>query len=368
MKKDLVIELLRKIQESYLSFEDVKALLNRNENLLKTIMSEENFKSIATIVNSYKNDEEALKAVKFYLSVDSDYLDDPDTPSKKALTFAFLTNQKLIKSGKVFKYVQSFLDIPDEKYKSCYETFFNLLLDDTLIKQGLNFTFAEFIIEHGYKSIPKYLEHLFTNERMLKELKTAEILNRALVITQASCQNHNNLFSMINFFIKTNLDNEEIILNCARIIGDCSQNVRQVCDLFLEYLPKHLSKCDYYFEAGKIIGTLETIIGYCVALDAILADSNFEDKNTILLLRILKDCTFEYVKDYDKYDVQYGNVTFRDRSSYSIERNIISRIIDTNYAYYYMLEKSVSDSKNNDIDVSDLSVKLTRIKDNASKA
>ena len=34
----------------------------------------------------------------------------------------------------------------------------------------LNFTFANFIIEHGYKSIPKYLEDLFTNERMLKEV------------------------------------------------------------------------------------------------------------------------------------------------------------------------------------------------------
>lgn len=33
-----------------------------------------------------------------------------------------------------------------------------------------------------------------------------------------------------------------------------------------------------------------------------------------------------------------------------------------------MLEKSVLDSKNDDINVSDLSVKLTRIKDNASKA
>ena len=152
------------------------------------------------------------------------------------------------------------------------------------------------------------------------------------------------------------------------LLGDCSQNVRQVFDLFLEYLPKHLSKCDYYFEAGKIIGTLETIIGYCVALDAILADSNFEDKNTILLLRILKDCTFEYVKDYDAYDVKYGNVTFRDRSSNSIERNIISRIIDTNYVYYYMLENSVSKDKNDDINVSDLTSKLVRIKERANKA
>lgn len=115
MKKDLVIELLRKIQESGLSFEDVKALLTRNEMLLKTIMSEENFKSIATIVNSYKNDEEALKAVKIYSSVNHDNLDDSDIPCKKTLIFALLTNKELIKSGKVFKYVQSFLDIPNEK-------------------------------------------------------------------------------------------------------------------------------------------------------------------------------------------------------------------------------------------------------------
>ena len=51
MKKDLVIELLQKIQESELSFEDAKALLTRSEKLLKTIMSEKNFKSLATIVN-----------------------------------------------------------------------------------------------------------------------------------------------------------------------------------------------------------------------------------------------------------------------------------------------------------------------------
>lgn len=366
MEKDLVIDLLRKIQESYLSFEDVKALLTRNENLLKTIMSEENFKSIATIVNSYKNDEEALKAVKIFSSVNHDNLDDSDIPCKKTLIFALLTNKELIKSGKVFKYVQSFLDIPDEKYKSCYKTFFNLLLDDTLIKQGLNFTFANFIIEHGYKSIPKYLEDLFTNERMLKELKPAEILNRALVITQASCQTHNNLSSMFEFFLLTKLDNEEMILNCARIIGDSSQVPKEICDLFLRTLPKHLSKCDYYFEAAKIIGTMVFGTGRCAAYKVIEADSNFEDKNTILLLRILNNCTFKFL-GYGKYDVQYGNVTFRS-SSDSIISDIKAKIIDTNYAYYYMLEKSVLDSKNDDINVSDLSVKLTRIKDNASKA
>ena len=47
---------------------------------------------------------------------------------------------------------------------------------------------------------------------MLKELKPAEILNRALVITQASCQTHNNLSSMFEFFLLTKLDNEEMIL------------------------------------------------------------------------------------------------------------------------------------------------------------
>ena len=366
MKKDLVIELLRRFQESGLSFEDAKALLTRSEKLLKTIMSEENFKSLATIVNSYKNDEETLKAVKFYLSVDHDNLDDSDIPCKKTLTFALLTNQKLINSGKVFKYVKSFLDIPDEKYKSCYMTFFGLLLDDTLIKQGLNFTFADFIIEHGYKSIPKYLENLFTNKDMLDKLETSEILNRALVITQASCQTHINLSSMFEFFLLTNLDNEEMILNCARIIGDSSQAPKEMCHLFLRTLPKHLSKCDYYFEAAKIIGTMESDIGRCAAYKVIEADSNFEDKNTILLLRILKNCTFKFL-GYGKYDVQYGNVTFRS-SSDSIISDIKAKIIYTNYAYYYMLEKSVLDSKNDDINVSDLSVKLTRIKDNASKA
>jgi hypothetical protein len=65
-------------------------------------------------------------------------------------------------------------------------------------------------------------------------------------------------------------------------------------------------------------------------------------------------------------NVQYGNVIFRCNGD-SIASNIISKIIDTNYAYYYMLEKSVSDSKNNDINVSDLSVKLTRIKNDATK-
>lgn len=161
------------------------------------------------------------------------------------------------------------------------------------------------------------------------------------------------------------MDNEEIILNCARIIGNSSQNSREVCDLFLEAFPKHLSKCDYYLKAGKIIGALKSNIGYCVARDAIKADSNFEDKNTILLLRILKDCSFESL-GYGYYDVHYGNVIFRCNGD-SIASNIISKIIDTNYAYYYMLEKSVSDSKNNDINVSDLSVKLTRIKNDATK-
>ena len=192
-----------------------------------------------------------------------------------------------------------------------------------------------------------------------------EILNRALVITQARFQGHRNLSSIIDFFNHTKLDNEEIILNCARIIGDCSQNPWEIYNLFLHTLPKNLSKCDYYFEAGKIIGTLKTNIGYCVARDIIEADCNFDNKNTILLLRILKNCIFDFLGD-GIYNVQYGNVIFRCNGD-SIASNIISKIIDTNYAYYYMLEKSVSDSKNNDINVSDLSVKLTRIKNDATK-
>lgn len=361
MKKDLVIDLIQKIQKSSLCFEDAKSLLNKSEELLTTILSQGDFKSNVAIVNSYKNDEDALKAIKIYLSVKPD---NQATPIKKRLTLELLTNQTLINSGKVFEYVQCFLDIPDEKYENCYIVFFNLLLDDYLITQELNFTFANFIIEHGFKSSPYYLEKLFSDEKITKQNSNI-ILNRALVITQASCQNSNNLSSMINFFSKTNLDNEEIILNCARIIGNSSKNSREVCDLFLEAFPKHLSKCDYYLKAGKIIGALKSNIGYCVARDIIEADCNFDNKNTILLLRILKNCLFDFL-GYGIYNVQYGNVIFRCNGDLIVS-NIISKIIDTNYVYYYMLEKSVSDSKNNDINVSDLSVKLTRIKNDATK-
>lgn len=362
MKKDLVIELLQKIQKSNLSIEDTKSLFNRSEKLLTTILSGGDFKSNVAIVNSYKNDEDALKAVKIYLSVDPT---NSMTPSKKRLTLKLLTNQTLINSGKVFEYVQCFLDIPDEKYENCYIVFFNLLLDDYLITQELNFTFANFIIEHGFKSSPYYLEKLFSDEKITKQNSNI-ILNRALVITQASCQNSNNLSSMINFFSQTNLDNEEIILNCARIIGNSSQNSREVCDLFLEAFPKHLSKCDYYLKAGKIIGALKSNIGYCVARDAIKADSNFEDKNTILLLRILKDCSFEFL-GYGNYDVHYGNVIIRSKGD-SIINDIKSKLIDTNYVYYYMLENTVSKDKSCDINVSDLTSKLVRIKESSRKA
>lgn len=355
--------MLQKIQKNNLSIEDSKSLFNRSEKLLATILSGGDFKSNVDIINRYNSDEDALKAVKIYLSVDPT---NSMTPSKKRLTLELLTNQTLINSGKVYEYVQCFLDIPDEKYENCYIVFFNLLLDDTLIKQGLNFTFANFIIEHGYKSIPKYLEDLFTNERMLEELKTAEILNRALVITQASCQTHNNLSSMFEFFLLTKLDNEEMILNCARIIGDSSQVPKEICDLFLRTLPKHLSKCDYYFEAAKIIGTMVFGTGRCAAYKVIEADSNFEDKNTILLLRILKDCSFESL-GYGYYDVHYGNVIIRSKGD-SIINDIKSKLIDTNYVYYYMLENAVSKDKSCDINVSDLTNKLVRIKDNASKA
>lgn len=361
MKKDLVIKLLQKIQKNNLSIEDSKSLFNRSEKLLATILSGGDFKNNVDIINSYNSDEDALKAVKIYLSVDPT---NSMTPSKKRLTLELLTNQTLINSGKVFEYVQCFLDIPDEKYENCYIVFFNLLLDDYLITQELNFTFANFIIEHGFKSSPYYLEKLFSDEKITKQNSNI-ILNRALVITQARFQGHRNLSSIIDFFNHTNLDNEEIILNCARIIGDCSQNPWEIYNLFLHTLPKNLSKCDYYFEAGKIIGTLKTNIGYCVARDIIEADCNFDNKNTILLLRILKNCIFDFL-GYGIYNVQYGNVIFRCNGD-SIASNIISKIIDTNYAYYYMLEKSVSDSKNNDINVSDLSVKLTRIKNDATK-
>lgn len=361
MKKDLVIKLLQKIQKNNLSIEDSKSLFNRSEKLLATILSGGDFKNNVDIINSYNSDEDALKAVKIYLSVDPT---NSMTPSKKRLTLELLTNQTLINSGKVFEYVQCFLDIPDEKYKNCYIVFFNLLLDDYLITQELNFTFANFIIEHGFKSSPYYLEKLFSDEKITKQNSNI-ILNRALVITQARFQGHRNLSSIIDFFNHTKLDNEEIILNCARIIGDCSQNPWEIYNLFLHTLPKNLSKCDYYFEAGKIIGTLKTNIGYCVARDIIEADCNFDNKNTILLLRILKNCIFDFLGD-GIYNVQYGNVIFRCNGD-SIASNIISKIIDTNYAYYYMLEKSVSDSKNNDINVSDLSVKLTRIKNDANK-
>lgn len=362
MKKDLVIKLLQKIQKNNLSIEDSKSLFNRSEKLLANILSGGDFKNNVDIINSYNSDEDALKAVKIYLSVDPT---NSMTPSKKRLTLELLTNQTLINSGKVFEYVQCFLDIPDEKYENCYIVFFNLLLDDYLITQELNFTFANFIIEHGFKSSPYYLEKLFSDEKITKQNSNI-ILNRALVITQASCQNSNNLSSMINFFSKTNLDNEEIILNCARIIGNSSKNSREVCDLFLEAFPKHLSKCDYYLKAGKIIGALKSNIGYCVARDAIKADSNFEDKNTILLLRILKDCSFESL-GYGYYDVHYGNVIIRSKDD-SIINDIKSKLIDTNYVYYYMLENAVSKDKSCDINVSDLTNKLVRIKDNASKA
>lgn len=362
MKKDLVIELLQKIQKNNLSIEDTKSLFKRSEKLLTTILSGGDFKSNVAIFNSYKNDEDALKAVKIYLSVDPS---NAATPSKKRLTLELLTNQTLINSGKVFEYAQFFLDIPDEKYENCYIVFFNLLLDDYLITQELNFTFANFIIEHGFKSSPYYLEKLFSDEKITKQNSNI-ILNRALVITQAGCQNAENLSSMLQFFDLTTIDNEEIILNAAKIIGNCSQNPREVCKLFLEDLPKHLSKCDYYLKAGKIIGALKSYIGYCVARDAIEADSNFEDKNTILLLRILKNCTFTFL-GYGKYDVQYGNVTFRSKSD-SIISDIKSKIIDTNYVYYNMLENSVSKDKNDDINVSDLTSKLVRIKERANKA
>ena len=361
MKKDLVIELLQKIQKNNLSIEDTKSLFNRSEKLLTTILSGGEFKSNVDIISRYNSDEDALKAVKIYLSVDPT---NSMTPSKKRLTLELLTNKTLINFGKVFEYVQCFLDIPDEKYENCYIVFFNLLLDDNLITQELNFTFANFIIEHGFKSSPYYLEKLFSDEKITKQNSNI-ILNRALVITQAGYQNAENLSSMLQFFDFTAIDKEEIILNAAKIIGNCSQNPREVCKLFLEDLPKHLSKCDYYLKAGKIIGALKSNIGYCVARDIIEADCNFDNKNTILLLRILKNCIFDFLGD-GIYNVQYGNVIFRCNGD-SIASNIISKIIDTNYAYYYMLEKSVSDSKNNDINVSDLSVKLTRIKNDATK-
>lgn len=86
MKKDLVIDLIQKIQKiqkSSLCFEDAKSLLNKSEELLTTILSQGDFKSNVAIVNSYKNDEDALKAIKIYLSVDPT---NSMTPSKKRLT------------------------------------------------------------------------------------------------------------------------------------------------------------------------------------------------------------------------------------------------------------------------------------------
>ena len=106
--------------------------------------------------------------------------------------------------------------------------------------------------------------------------------------------------------------------------------------------------------------------GRCAAYKVIEADSNFEDKNTILLLRILKDCSFESL-GYGYYDVHYGNVIIRSKGD-SIINDIKSKLIDTNYVYYYMLENAVSKDKSCDINVSDLTNKLVRIKDNASKA
>lgn len=361
MKKDLVIELLQKIQKNNLSIEDSKSLFNRSEKLLATILSGGDFKSNVAIINSYKNDEDALEAVKIYLSVDPT---NSMTPSKKRLTLELLTNQTLINSGKVFEYVQCFLDIPDEKYENCYIVFFNLLLNDNLITQELNFTFANFIIEHGFKSSPYYLEKLFSDEKITKQNSNI-ILNRALVITQAGYQKAENLSSMLQFFYLTTINNEEIILNAAKIIGNCSQNPREVCKLFLEDLPKHLSKCDYYLKAGKIIGTLsETNIYF--AKEVIKKDCNFENKNTILLLRILRDCTIKQMSS-GFYRIKYGSSYFETIRE-SVISDIISSIIESNYVYYYMLENSVSKDKNDDINVSDLTNKLVRIKDKASKA
>ena len=91
MKKDLVIDLIQKIQKSSLCFEDAKSLLNKSEELLTTILSQGDFKSNVAIVNSYKNNEDALKALKIYLSVKPD---NQATPIKKRLTLELLTDSK----------------------------------------------------------------------------------------------------------------------------------------------------------------------------------------------------------------------------------------------------------------------------------
>lgn len=69
-----------KIQENNLSIEDSKSLFNRSEKLLATILSGGDFKSNVDIINRYNSDEDALKAVKIYLSVDPT---NSMTPSKK---------------------------------------------------------------------------------------------------------------------------------------------------------------------------------------------------------------------------------------------------------------------------------------------
>ncbi len=365
MKKDLVIELLQEIQFSDLSIEDTKSLLNRSEKLLTVLMSNGDFEDNVAIVNCYKNDEAALKALRIYLNISN--ASDEEVKkfgfsSKQSSIFRILTNQALIDSESVFQCVECFLSIPDEKYVNCYYDVGKVLLDNDLVKNGLNLIFANFIIKNGNnKYIAQYLSKFFTDKNVLKQSDTNIILNRALIM----CKKNNNLYSITHFFSVTTIDNEKINLKAAEIIGGCPKNSDDVCNLFIELLPNNLKKYKYYFEAGKIIGTLsETNIYF--AKEVIKKDCNFENKNTILLLRILRDCTIKQMSS-GFYRIKYGSSYFETIRE-SVISDIISSIIESNYVYYYMLENSVSKDKNDDINVSDLTNKLVRIKDKASKA
>lgn len=360
MKKDMVIELLKKIQKSNLSIEDTKSLFNRSEKLLIEMMSSGNFTNNVEIVNHYNSDEDALKALKIYLSVKTS----PVAPDRQTIAFNLLRDYSLINTGKVFQYTQYFLSIPDEVY-FIHDDIMKVLLDNNLEKRGLNLIFANFIIEHGNFNNSHYLKELFIDENLLNKQNTDEILNRALVIAKAGCQEWYSFVSILRFFRKTTLDDEKIILKAASIIGNCTECGDKVCDFFLKMLPNDLEHCEYYLEAGRIMSTLKDNISFA---QKVIEDVKDLEKK-LLLLRILKNCKIEFVGSYanGKYNVEYGSVSFISEREYVIS-DIIFKIINTNYVYYYLLENSVSKDKNDDINVSDLTNKLVRIKESASKA
>ncbi len=361
MKKDLVIKLIKMIENNRLDEDLVSDLLKRNERLLEMLISlDSNFKNGVLVLKNNLDDGCACEALMELMNTKD---------KKRDYILDFLASKGLTCEVLISDYIKYFMDIPDDKV-FMYENIFDILSDINLINERTNYTYANFLINNAVDlNSSYYLTKYFKSTDVSNKGKNIQDrLREACIIAR-----NRNFFgypNLIKFFEEFNIDDEEITVEAASVISNCKNNGYQVRKYLTEKLSLISLRKDYryYLEIAKILGDMENPVVFNLMIDVI--NKNLDVSDILLMMRVLNNVkidTITNVMDGNTYffEVTYGSIQFS--SSYNgILGNIKRRIINTNYVYYQLLEQDVVNDINDDIMVGALPSKLERIRKNVN--